>query len=1397
MSNRFRTIIKGTSSELISAGKQGMDSKQLNIEAYEQINPENEVKLEDEGELERDIEEKVSQDMTMPDNSADMQEVSDFLKQRVNSNVFEIRVNKFKDIINAMISCDNKHTAIIDSRGNIENWVKSIKLVLPLQIVEQLSFGIYDMENPGVQKLVVIGENEKNIDGSNLSSEELITFNCITGTWERIEFSSKFSEFMQIGLFLQDQSLNTFKMFARDFSNKKLDRNIDSCLELFNILNNGLGNYDSQVIEKALNFANEHASTETLTRLYKLLEKNICNTSLTTGDGIVLNNFKYVFKVAEKIYSNINFESLYDFIFKYTKYCLQDTDADCVDGVINFYNNIKNLGRAVCFNFEEYVIQNNNTNSAFKAFMDNNPNFAKFYFMIILVILREKNELWKSKPEYGKFVYEYMHKSISSVDELRTLVDSINDNPELVINLITLYYSSVQGNPEQTEAAINIYIDKLDTKWVGQDKNIRSLIIKTYNNTGFIFEEFKLRLNRAKEKDVFFWNYTTDVFESFPSYKEEYFSEALSYYHDIIINLPELKKEYPRIFNMVDKGQIKVNNDVLAHIIEDYEKDLSFDSIDQVAQLILKVIGRIKKTKVIKTTNDISTFFEFGTNLQKAVTNGEIKRLLNDLPNPATVSEDKFDEFVLWCLEILFNSSVAKSGDIYGFYNGLFAGKSTEKFVNCLINSKGGKIEGGNLAKVQFYLVVTIEYLASIEHEWDKTGSYESFIYSCMDIMMENASETEKLFDRIIKEEHYLVNVLLKYFSKFNTEKNNAVEYFVGKVKLNGEDWARRIRVLLWNYEGQGDFLFGEYMIGLNDAAEKSVYFWNYYKEVFRFMPEYCKKYFSNAAQHYLEAIKRQPNYEDECINISKLAINGEVVLIGDIISEVIKVYEQRLPLTTLTEETRVLIEGVAKIKAEYGIVTKPDITEMVRFVLSLDNMASQEEIRHILQTIKLKIDDLDINRYVEYLNWCFEVISQKINFVECADELNDVLCIEKYKNNYRAIYNGMIYKQISNGVLTITKLQIKRILIGLDGDVKATIDTLLMYFSQCIKDDNVKDSIEMLINTLGKYNYSDYSQAIKYLNTSPGGNEMLFEEFKYKLYNAPNKPEFFWSYCAKVVNEFKKDRGAYYGMIVEEYLASMKDTPEYAKECYRVIRLIAEDQAQVNHELIVNIVKACESLIEVGRPDREHQMIINNITRIKEEEKVVTVPDITALLNFCIKVEAASDPREIRLLLDNAKISFEEITLSNYESFLDWCLPKVIGSANSWNTHTAIKKLLCDDKREGLFFIKYFGILDTIVEANKVDGMNVFTRFLISFFNDRNVQKEEIIIQVRANASNLLIRQTETALKEMDSVLKTETSQLENRNIVLKEWDQLYGRALPYAKKDKNILGKIFKGSK
>ncbi|WP_139905913.1 hypothetical protein [Clostridium thermarum] len=1408
MANRFRAAIKGTSQEILSAGKvtvpqeepvvvePTMDIKEVDEQVKEkEIQPKEQISAVEEPAIEYPVYGDIS-----------FEKVSEFLKQKVNAKIFELRMSKVKDILNALVDYRNSHKPVMlcDVKDNIPYWIAAVKMSLPEKVGSTLVFRSYGNEkHPEITNcLIFIDEEEEKLNSKNYTDEDasVIVFNFAKGTSSRVTYNSKYSELAQVGYMLNDQSFYVFENFVDEFDYTKLGPDIDSCLELFYLINNGIEFMDYDSIENAMSFINKYAVKDTYKMLLQKMNVVVTRIGVDIDERTAFILTSTMVNMASKLGEEVFYHMVCKFLYSYTQSLLERTDESKIGIVYKFFNDIKELEGHDINQFAKYSLGEENVRKLSSYVSDYDSKYAKFYLSIVLDIIKDSNIGSVDNNLFEDFVSKCADRLIKSNVDLREIIGKFRGNLNYTASVLGLYYSKLQDNEIMRKDAVKFYMDKLEennTKSI----ELRNLVFSTPKGKDLIFDEFIMKLEASDRKDEFFWIYSAQVFDSINGFKEKYFSEAIQCYLKLIKNELIYKDQCLKIINMASKNQVQLDDQMLAAIIEEYENQIPLAVQDKETKAIMMNLSNIKKSRKIVTTNNVAALTEFGMKLEGATNYRDLSDLLSTgIPDLTKVSDNKYHEFIEWTVNLLLNNSHSRIMDILTYYKKVTDMKEhgSERFVeHCLniesIRQTTATVSKMNAKQVQFYMSIILEYLIKTGSHWNSKGAYEEFLNSCVDFLSNQSKELYAVLDGISDAREYFANILVRYYSNLNNNSSEAVKFLIERSKTNSEEWIEGVRQYISGSSKGLELLLNEFKMLFDAAEDKAEYFWYYNNNVFNKLLRYKKEYFSPAFEYYMTHIEGTERYTEECMNILEMVADEKVTLAPTVLAAIIKEYEATIPLLYPAEQTLSIIEEIENIKEKNNVTVTPNVGDILRLGIDVEAIQEPEMLIVMLRDTNVQIHGITDIRYSEYLNWCLPNVFNKISVLENAEIIRNVFYVEEHKEIFNNKYNELLMSQIRTGRLSASKSELLSLLKDMNLQVSELCNIIISYFSKQKELGEVKDSVGLFVDIIDSKSPEQATEMRRYISSLPHGNDILFEEYLSNLNVASNVQKFFWRYVKNVFNEIETYKSKYFVGAISKYLDSIEGTQDYSKACYELLNIIKEGKDELGNELEARILSGCEMMLSLSKSYESQEELIREIEDIKSTRNIKTSPDMVALVRFATEFEKIKDLDAMHKLLNNTNLQLQNMDIIKYEEFLDYFLPRAALSVNSWTLHAVIKKVFCVEKRKALFFTKYVAILADNIDLDKLLGAKIFAEFIIYFFNAREQHGEDLYVQVKTTLVNILYRLQGNTLKDINNSLKAEISGMRNKEMIIKDWDQMYSRVVPTIKSEQGFFGKLF----
>jgi hypothetical protein len=1321
-------------------------------------------------------------------NKVELPQLHKFLVSKLVDGVFELRISKLKDILNAIMDYKEsfKPVVLLDTGENLNYWLSALEAILPQKLTK--SINIKPIENCdilGCKGCYIFLDNQQKSETTNTALAEdhnkPYTFDFRRGICDRVLHNSRFSETIMVNYLLGEEDLHTLHSFIECFNYTMVDKNLDTCLDLYYMIHNGLKNSNYDTINSSLKFFQTYADANSCRMLLKQVISSFCSCSSVIDEKSAYTIISTLLKVSNRFGEDEDLWSIYSFFYD----CVQNQLEYSEEKAYSFYIKITDIEDINTDKFLQYSLGEHNINK-FSVFTEGSgKKYALFYLSIVLELMKGASTAWIRGSVQDTFIIKCIYLIEGDFAGISSVINKTKDNLEYSANLIILFYNKISAPDFLSNEAFQLYMQIINN--LGDKAELfRGYTLNITGGFAIAYDEYRINVLTTEKKDEFFNRYSAQVFDKFPSFKDMYYANALKFYLDLIKDEPYYYKECAKIINKVNNKQISISDSALEAIIEDYENEIPFKAADLDIKEMYRIIENIRIERNMPASSTFSSLIEYGIKLEKAdSTKSLCQILISTTPLLEGLSHKRKLQFTEWCLNILFSSNFSRIEDVLYFYRKISSNikGGSESFINTLLSVKNISSVTKNSSlifnhikpkQVQFYIVILIKYMDSKDHSWEGTGIYEQFITECFNIISMYNKLAVEVLDLISDTKQFFANMLINYYIKLGSKGNVVINYFIDKCIKSSNQWNTEISGYISNIPQGNEFLFLAFTIMINREEDKIRSFWNYAANYFTNVSSYKENYFAKALQYYLSALEEGENYISEGIMILELVVDEDIEISKEVIDKIIKGFEETIPLTAPGAKTKNTISRLKVLKEKYDITTKPDIVDAMCIAIEFET-ASEEDIIERVKKSKDVLLGVDPYRYEDYIRWCLPTVFSRTNPLWNNDIIKSCFFIKEYSDIFDKVYNDLLLEQINSGELRSPASRVLEILLKLDLSPEEYADIVMTFYSRSGNEEELKDTLEIFRGVINYFNQIYGLKLRKHVSGILNGDVLLFKEYLYSLKEALNVDEYFWSYVNKIMNKLPDYKNGYYKAVVFSYVEVLESDSNYNMSFCKLLSLIEGSETNLDEELEMRIVLGCERLLWINNVDNYNEDFLQALIRIKESKNIHTLPDMISFADFARKFSRTRDNREILVLLTETTINFDKLHLVKYEEFLDYFLPKVVLCVNEWSTHALIKKSLCMEKRKVLFLTKYTMALYNLTISDSLEGSRIFAEFIIYIFNSLNNKEEEVYIPIKTNLISVLYRLSLENLRAINGNVINSLIGMRNREFIQKEWEIIY----------------------
>jgi len=1291
-------------------------------------------------------------------------ELSSFLKGKLNDSIFELRLNKVKAIIDAVIclsEADIKAVSIFDKRENIPYWIGAIKKGISDSLNEGLIFNVKDSKDNMIQNCI-ISYIPLYFDRSyGKEDKDVIFFNMEEGISTNFEYESKYSELVQVGFSMRDENFFKFKDFLMDFNYTNLDKEIDDCLILYNVLNNGLKGVSGEKLNRAMNFALNYSPYASLKKYLEGLK-----IDATLNGDILLLIIEAIFiaskECGDKPFKEKGFEILFDALY----YRLANKSWS-YEELWSFYKKASSYE-----NSREEIVEYLLSDVTINKFLEHIGKCGDklyFYLYIILTALEKEGISFRAKPLYNIFVSSYIDAMKNNNEEMDKVINNINA-PYLKADLLVVYFEILKDMKLEENNALKLLMVLSGEAFT----QLRAAIKEVNGGLKLIFAEYSVRLRMENSKKEYFWRYYKEYFQSDEEYKLKFLSDGINLYLMEIRNEDFYLEEGIKILSMILKDKLKIDEVILKEVIEDLEQELPVDRSKEGYKDAWVILERIKKERNVLTSS-IDSLSKFGQDLKnKTTSEGARNILVGQLPNLKNVKVKLVGEFIGYIIDILLNKPEIEEKDMYKFYRRIKHEIKQDIPFEAIFKGNIKDVKDEKLTKIM--IMVLLNYQMEKDPICD-FGVYKGFVEEALSRLLTKEEEIKEIFNMALKEQDYLSSLLMICFNRGG--KKVALEYMIKKSSAIGRNWANNLRHSISKQDAGGNFLFEEFKLLLKREESKVPFFWRYSMEVLGSILSYKSKYFNQVYECYLSSLEKEKNYISECLKVLVKLVEEEE---GEraLLARCIKVFEVTLPIKAVDETEQALINKLIKIKEVNKIVIKPDMLYALSFALQL-KAAPKEAIVELLKGFRTtSLQDLSEVKYIELLNLCLNSAFSNFKSVIDMKLISDALYIKAYSNKF----------YVAAGNCLVNKLK--------GGSIKVNIDTLLSITKTFTESEDAL--MEVLIYSRNNLKNEDSEKL--YLGILEGlspehakklqkrcflhmGGELVYADYKNKLRRASDKLGFFQAYSSSTFKELKDYTKAYFSKALQLLLSI---EPEYSFRYTSLVELIYENQEYIPKETLITIIEKAYKELAIDFNDIEQNRVLELACNMSKNKLIKVEPDIPGFLSLLKKVSETEDNEKKLELMKKESIELSSIDGSQYEECLEYSLPYIMELVDIKGGIDVIYNMFIKGGHIGIFFSVMINSTFVVLQDN-TEGIKSFENALVFFL--RCSSQDDSYYILKANLIAKLNTLNEGSQKEVDAFIR---EQLKEEIETINKWDEIWNKVAKIVKNERSLFSFVFR---
>lgn len=610
--------------------------------------------------------------------------VVDFIKKK---NGYSVR-----NIINTIMesSKENAYILIRDVGYNIPFTVAAIVMSFPNELGNVIEFTIDFEGRYGAAYL------HYHQDENNLENKQEYAFDFIKGVKPVINRDFRFTKLVDMAYYISPDTLRGFHNFLRRFNYKKIDEGIESCYNLFNITNFGIGKMEHGEVKAALDFCINNSSPELFEEIFSniigKLEKSYKDIGVYTAEEFL----DFLFNGIESVTNKGLISGVYDFFFNMVDYIAFNLGGFDAETLTRFYGRIRGINKDKMGDFLEFSI-NPKRMKFLNTMMQSDPDIYRiiFYFKNMLKNIIAAERSWNdicSIKVIDEFIQICVNRLSDAENGYYEVLEAVLESEEYFARVSTAFYNqlvSIESVSKYMEVLSKL-LESMPNEWTNEAFEETA---RLRNGERFIFEEYEYAIKNMDNKEDIFWRYLNSENNKFYGYAKRYLPDMIMLYLKFI---PSEKSDLEcyKLIEYIMNDDILLDDYTTSFIVRGFEAYIPLYKPDEYKSEIIKRVGNFKREKGIRTFPDVTKILELGIWVEE---NRELKRMnINEIITEEFTLEDidegRYEYYIRWCLPniIGFASRPEDYGVIINaFCIGGMEGKFLFECLNIIENMNG------------------------------------------------------------------------------------------------------------------------------------------------------------------------------------------------------------------------------------------------------------------------------------------------------------------------------------------------------------------------------------------------------------------------------------------------------------------------------------------------------------------------------------------------------------------------------------------------------------------------------------------------------------------------------------------------------------------------------------
>lgn len=576
------------------------------------------------------------------------------------------RTKSLNDLIDGIIDGKQNGKKVIfsDDTKNLHMWIAAATMVFPVSMANSITFNTYSIDAFSADEFLCgsleLAKNYK-FNIFNFNSEDK----------SEIELKSKFAKQVALEYTIIKNYRKDIIEFIELFDYEKIDLNIDNCVNLFSIINNGLQKVRDEDAVNAIAFVNKYGSESALEKIMSTIDAEALN-KITTNLNLKMAEvmFKFLFRISKITRKQEYIDKAYSFFFDSIHFMVVDGENVDIEAILKLYEEIRSYNEDNLQSFVSKAACIDRLKNITVYLEGGTARHAQFYLcsilgdFMVLYKLSKSIMTWEYLEKdihFKKFIVLCVKVIIADKSKFNYALKYICGNSDYFSNVVNIAFEVCVSGENYTTLISNCSEILSELSFYKASEIIEKILRKKHGGDILILS-FKYKLRGARDKFNYFNNYCTNVFDENIQYRDKYFSVALEGLIHDFQSFDFNMSFYETITKYIEERKLEKNlgKKLAEKLVYEFQNMVPIKLPDEAELQVIAEINAIKYLYKINISPNISEMLQCVNVIYKEKVYVEDFLCDTDIFYFDGISEEKYESI----LDLMFKIICPKLNDI-------------------------------------------------------------------------------------------------------------------------------------------------------------------------------------------------------------------------------------------------------------------------------------------------------------------------------------------------------------------------------------------------------------------------------------------------------------------------------------------------------------------------------------------------------------------------------------------------------------------------------------------------------------------------------------------------------------------------------------------------------------